>query len=139
MWRDLYRRMIDPEPFDPAFTEAISILRKSNRRELAHEDAAAQMLAVRFKVLRHRPPERDTSPLPADQVGVHEAMALLRRTIWGESRIELGEAWKEVSHGYGAFEIDGWRITAFKRSRGIKYLDRAVSPVGWDFRLVVSA
>jgi hypothetical protein len=35
-----------------------------------------------------------------------------------------------VVHTLGEFRIDGWRLTAFKRSRGIKYLDRAVATDG---------
>jgi hypothetical protein len=130
MWRDLYRRLIDFEHFDQAFTEATSILRNSNRGTLSPEEAAAHMLAVHSEALRHRPPEREIPPLPADQVGIDEAMAVTRRAICGEGRIELERPWREVFHCYGHFEIDGWKLIAFKRSRGIQYLDRAAAPDG---------
>jgi hypothetical protein len=87
IYRDLYRRLIDPAHFDRAFTEAISILRRSSCGELAQEEAAAYMLAVHSEALRRRPPDREIPQIPADQVGVHEAMAVLRRVITGESII----------------------------------------------------
>jgi hypothetical protein len=130
IYRDLYRRLMDPEHFDRAFTQAISILQSENRGTLATEEAAARKLAVHSEALRHRPPAREILPLPPDQVGVHEVMTLLRRAICGESRIEIERPWREVFHTLGRVEIDGWRLTAFKRSHGIKYLDRAVATDG---------
>lgn len=70
MYRDLYRRLIDPEHFDRALTDAICILRQANDAELTQEEAAARMFAIHSEALDHPPPERDIPPLPADQIGV---------------------------------------------------------------------
>jgi hypothetical protein len=86
------------------------------------------MRAVHSEALRHPPSPREIPLLPPDEVGVAEAMALLRRAISGESLIEIERPWPTLFHCYGNFEIDGWRLTAFKRNRGIKY--RAVAPDG---------
>ncbi len=131
MWRDMHRRSIDTDYFvNHAFDRAIAILGKSNRGELTREEAAAQMLAVHAEALHHPPPEREIPDLPADQVGVHEAMAVLRRAISGESNIVVDRPWRELFHGLGDFVIDGWKMCGFRRSDGIKYLDRAVSADG---------
>lgn len=130
MYRDLYRRLIDPDYFDGAFTDVIAILRQENAAKLGVEEAAARMFAVHSEALRHPPPQRDIPPLPADQIGVDEAMASLRRAICGVSHIKVEQPWREFVHGYGNFEIDTWKLIGFKRSRGIKYLDRAVAPDG---------
>jgi hypothetical protein len=130
MFRDRKRRLIDDEAFNTAFDAAIKVLRASNDGEISDIDASARMLAVHSRALRHRPPVREIPPLPSDQVGVAEVMALLRRAISGESRIEIERPWREVFHSLGKFEIDGWKLLAFKRNRGIKYMDRAVAPDG---------
>jgi hypothetical protein len=130
MLRDRSRRLIDDDAFDTAFNQAIEILRASNNRQIDDAEAAGRMLAVHSRALRHPPPPREILPLPPDEVGVAEAMALLRRAISGESRIEIERPWREVFHSLGKFEIDGWKLLAFKRNRGIKYLDRAVAPDG---------
>jgi hypothetical protein len=131
LWRDMHRRSIDTDYFvNQAFGRAIEILGRNNRGELTQEEAAEQMFAVHAEALRHPPPEREIPDLPADQVGVHEAMAVLRRAISGESHIVVERPWQELFHGLGDFEIDGWKMRGFKRSDGIKYLDRAVSADG---------
>ena len=88
MWRDMHRRLIDTDYFvNQAFGRAIEILGRSNRGELTREETEKQMFAVHSEALLHRPPEREIPRLPPDQVGVHEAMAVLRRAISGESHI----------------------------------------------------
>lgn len=59
----------------------------------------------------------------------------------GQHLRALPQQWATVLHCYGQFAIDGWKLTAFKRSYGIKYLDQAVAPDGrggtydsWDAR-----
>jgi hypothetical protein len=37
-------------------------------------------------------------PLPPGQVGVEEAMALLRRAISGETRVEVERPWPTLFH-----------------------------------------
>lgn len=130
IFRDLYRRLIREDAFDVAFDKALKILRACNNGEIDRDDAVARIAEVRSEALQQPPPPREISLLPADQVGVGEAMALLRRAIAGEARIDVDRPWKTVIHCYGEFQIDGWKLTAFKRSRGIKYLDRAVAPDG---------
>jgi hypothetical protein len=141
MFRDFHRRLIDQSEFDNAFGRAIEILGANNRGEINDIEASARMLDVHSRALRHRPPAREIPPLPLDQVGVDEATALLRRAISGESRIRLEQPWREVVHTLGRFEIDDWKLTAFRRNYGIKYLDRAVASDGrvgsydsWDAR-----
>ena len=119
MLRDRRRRLIEFE-----------ILRASNDGEIEPAEADRRMLSAHMEALRHPPPPREIPPLPPDQVNVDEAMALLRRAIYGQSHIELERPWREVFHSLGKFEIDGWEMLAFKRNRGIKYLDRAVAPDG---------
>jgi hypothetical protein len=131
MWRDMHRRLIDTDYFvNQAFDRAIAILGKSNRGELTREETEEQMFAVHSEALHHPPPEREIPGLPADQVGVGEVMAVLRRAIRGDSSILVDRPWREFFHGLGDFEIDGWKMRGFKRSDGIKYLDRAVSADG---------
>jgi len=130
MLRDFHRRLIDQGEFDKAFGRAIEILGASNRGETDEIDASGRMLAVHSEALRHPPEPREMPPLPDDQVGVAEAVALLRRVISGEVRIRLARPWREVIHTLGQFEIDGWKLIAFKRSHGVKYLDSAVAPDG---------
>lgn len=130
LYRDTYRRLIDPDAFDAAFDRAIEILRASNAGKIEREEAITRTLAIHSEALRHPPPPREIAPLRTDEVGVHEAMALLRRAIAGESLIELERPWGAVFHSYGQFAIDGWRLTAFRRNCGIKYLDAALSPDG---------
>jgi hypothetical protein len=131
MWRNLHRRSIDPDYFaNHAFSRAIAILRKRNIGEMTPEQAAEQIIAVHAEALRHPPPEREIAGLPPHQVGVDEVMAVLRRAISGESHIVVDRPWRELFHCVGHFEIDGWKLRGFKRSHGIKYLDRAVSPDG---------
>jgi hypothetical protein len=127
MYSDMHRRSIDHPAFNRAWRAGLEVLHAGNRGEIDDDTATARMSAIRSEAPRHPPPPRQIPPLPADQVGVHEAMALLRRAICGESHIALERPWKEVIYCHGAFEIDGWRMTAFKRSRGIKHLDRAVA------------
>ena len=131
MWRDMHRRLIDTDYFvNHAFDRATAILGKSNRGEMTPEEAAEQMLAVHSESLRHRPLERVIPRLPPDQVGVREAMVVLRSAICGESQIVVDRPWQELFHCLGDFEIDGWKMRGFRPSHGIKYLDRAVSPGG---------
>ncbi|RXH24205.1 hypothetical protein XH99_29530 [Bradyrhizobium nanningense] len=130
LYRDMYRRLIDPDAFDAAFDRATAVLRASIAGKIDCEEAITRLLAIRSEALRHPPPPREIAPLRADEVGVHEAMALLRRAIVGESHIELKYPWAEVFHSYGQFAIEGWKLTAFKRNYGIKYLDAALSPDG---------
>ncbi|TQF32973.1 hypothetical protein [Bradyrhizobium sp. UNPA324] len=130
LYRDAHRRLIDPDAFEAAFDQAIEVLRASNAGKIEREEATTRMLAIHAEALRHPPPPREIPPLRADEVGVHEAMALLRRAIAGESHIELEHPWAEVFHSFGQFTIEGWKLTAFKRNRGIKYLDAALSPDG---------
>lgn len=128
--RDAYRRLIDPDAFEVAFDRAIEVLRESNAGKIEREEATTRTLAIHAEALRHPPPPREISALRADEVDVHEAMALLRRAIAGESHIELEYPWAEVFHSYGQFAIEGCTLTAFKRNYGIKYLDAARSPDG---------
>ena len=131
MWRDMRRRSIDTDYFvRHAFGRAIEIMGKSNRGEIASEEAAEQMVAVHSEALLHRPPQREIPPLPRDHVGVDEVMAVLRNAIRGESDIVVDRPWRELFHCAGDFEIDGWKMRGFKRSHGVKYLDRAVSADG---------
>jgi len=130
LYRDAHRRLIDPDAFEAAFDQAIEVLRASNAGKIEREEATTRMLTIHAEALRHPPPPREIPPLRADEVGVHEAMALLRRAIAGESHIELEHPWAEVFHSYGQFTIEGWKLTAFKRNCGIKYLDAALSPDG---------
>ncbi|MEH2506668.1 hypothetical protein V1290_005479 [Bradyrhizobium sp. AZCC 1578] len=141
IYRDTYRRLIDPDAFGAVFDRAIEVLHASNNEEIEREEAVARMLAIHAEALRHPPPPPEIVPLRPDEVGVHDAIALLRRAISGQSRIELEQPWASVFHCYGEFEIDGWKLTAFKRGYGIQYLDAAVSPDGrvdtyssWDAR-----
>jgi hypothetical protein len=128
--RDRHRRLMDDEAFDTAFDRALNILRASNRGQIDSAEAARRMLVVRWGALQHPAARREIPPIPADEVGVAEAMALLRRAISGESRIEIERPWPTLFRCHGNFEIDGWKLTSFKRNRGIKYLDRAVAPDG---------
>jgi hypothetical protein len=130
IFRDRHRRLIDDDAFDSSFSRAIEILRASNRGEIDDIEASVRTLAVHSESLRHRPPEREIPPMPSDQVGVHEVMALLRRAICSESRIELEQSWRDVVHTLGRFEIDGWKLLGFRRNYGFKYLERAVAPDG---------
>lgn len=133
IWRDAHRRSIDLDHFvNDTFDRAIAVLRQSNRGELTPQEAGRQMLAVHCKALRHPPSEREIPPLPPGQVGVDEAIAVLRKAIRGESRIVVDCPWPELFHGLAEFEIDGWKMCGFKRSHGITYLDRAVAATnGW--------
>lgn len=130
LYRDTHRRLIDPNAFEAAFDRAIEVLRASNTGKIKREEAITRLLAIHAEALRHPPPPREIAPLRADEVGVDEAMALLRRAIARESHIELERPWAEVFHAYGQFAIEGWKLTAFKRNYGIKYLDAALSPDG---------
>lgn len=130
LYRDAHRRLIDPDAFEAAFDRAIEVLHASNAGKIKREEATTRMLAIHAEALRHPPPQHEIAALGADEVGVHEAMQLLRRAIAGESHIELEYPWAEVFHCYGQFVIEGWKLTAFKRNYGIKYLDAALSPDG---------
>lgn len=130
IYRDMYRRLIAPDAFHAAFDRAIEVLRASNNGAIDREEAVARMLAIHAEALRHPPPQREIATLRADEVGVHEIMALLRRAISGLSRIELERPWASVVHSYGQFVIEGWKLEAFKRSYGIQYLNQAVAPDG---------
>lgn len=57
-------------------------------------------------------------------------MALLRRAIAGEVRVVVMRPWKDVWHTNGDFSIDGWQLSGFKRSYGIKSVVEAISPDG---------
>ncbi|MBN9007558.1 MAG: hypothetical protein J0H40_19345 [Rhizobiales bacterium] len=131
MWRDVYRRKIDSGHFmRTVFNSYLKELRKLNRGEVDEVSAAARMLALHSEALRYPAPPREISPLPADQVGVAEVMALLRRAIAGEVRIVVAQPWSDVCHTHGDFSIDGWRLTGFRRNYGIKYIESATSPDG---------
>lgn len=130
LYRDTHRRLVDPDAFEAAFDRAIEVLRASNAGKIDREQATTRMLAIHSEALRHPPPPRKIATLRADEVGVHEAMALLRRAITSESHIELEYPWANVFHSYGQFAIERWKLTAFKRNYGIKYLDAALSPDG---------
>lgn len=131
MWRDVYRRRIDADFFmNSVFNSYIDDLRKLNRGEIDEVTASARMLALHSEALRHPSVQHEIPPLPDDQVGVAEVMALLRRAIAGEARIGVAQPWSDVYHSIGSFSIDGWRINGFKRNYGIKYIDSATSPEG---------
>ncbi|MBN9007153.1 MAG: hypothetical protein J0H40_17280 [Rhizobiales bacterium] len=129
MWRDVYRRKIDGDHFLRAvFNNYIEELRKLNRGEVDEATAAARMLALHSEALCHPPSPREIPPLPADEVGVDEVMALLRRAIAGEVRIVVAQPWSDVCHTHGDLSIYGWRLTGFRRNYGIKYIESATSP-----------
>lgn len=130
IWRDMRRRLIDEVTFHDSFKHGIEVLGQSNRREIDDITAANRMLDIHFEALMHPEPSREIPPLPADQVGVGEVMTRLRCVLAGDARIKLDHPWREIHHTYGEFEIDGWRIIAYRRSFGIKYIDSATAPDG---------
>lgn len=70
------------------------------------------------------------APVAAGEVGVEEVIDLLRRAIAGDARIVVERKWRDVWHTDGNFLIDGWRLSGFKRSYGIKYVSEAIAPDG---------
>lgn len=142
MWRDAYRRKIDPEAFmQRIFKQATGVLRRLNRDEIDEDTAAAQMLALHADAIRHPPAPREIQPLAASEIGVEEVMALLRRAIAGEASIIVSAPWRDVEHTYGDFSIGEWEFIGFRRARGINYIYEARAPGGrrgthesWDAR-----
>jgi hypothetical protein len=130
MWRDVYRRLIDSDHFLSSYNHALDIHRQWMRGEIDEITAAARTLALHSEALRHPPPPREIPPLPADEVGVAEVMALLRSALAGDARIVVAQPWSDVWHTEGDFSIDGWRMAGFKRSYGIKSVVEAISPDG---------
>jgi hypothetical protein len=131
MWRDVYRRRIDGEFYmQRVLNRSTEILRMLNCGEIDEITAAARMFALHSEALRNPPPPREIPPLPAGEIGVDEVMALLRRAIAGEARIVVEQPWKSVWHTEADFSIDGWRLTGFKRTHGIKSVVEAIAPDG---------
>jgi len=131
MWRDVYRQTIDVDFFTQnVFKRSTDILRLKNNGEIDELTASARMLALHSEALGRPPPAREIPPLPTGEVGVDEVMTLLRRAIAGEARILVRQQWKDVWHTEGEFEIDGWRLSGFKRIYGIKSMIEATAPDG---------
>ena len=130
MIRDGHRRLISEDAWKEAFPRATRILGQQNRGEIDPATAAGRMRAIHAEALRDPEPPREIPPLRADEVGVEEVTALLRRVIAGDATIEVKVPWKTVHHTYGGFTIDGWRFVGFRSSCGIKYVDNVVAPDG---------
>lgn len=128
LWRDRARRSVDEKAFLIAFDAMIAVLRsvRLEGRSLRNEN----LQAILDEARRHPEPSRELAPLPADQVGVDEVMAVLRRVIAGEACPVAEYPWRDVQHTLASFVVAGWRMTGFRRSYGIKYLDRAIAPGG---------
>lgn len=121
MWRDIYRRRIDASWFmEATFKRCAETTRALGAGEIDEITAAARMLALHSEALRHRPEPREIPPLPANEVGVDEVMALLRRAIAGEVDVVVD----------GDIVIDGWRLVGFKSGYGIRSIIEATAPDG---------
>ena len=132
IWRDTHRRLIEHDAFDVAFRAAIAVLRERNNDRIDEATAVERLQAIHAEALLHPVPLRKLllPPLRADEIGVGEVVALLRRVIAGESEIVVERPWSEVCHTHGLFEIDGWKFLAFKRNYGVKYIAGTVAPDG---------
>lgn len=131
MWRDIYRRKIDGEFYAQKIVRrTVDVMQRLDRGEIDEITASSRMLALHSEALQHPEPPREIPPLPADEVGVDEVMTLLRRAIAGEARIVVERPWTDIWHTDGAFAIDGWRLSGFKRRYGIKSMSEAIAPDG---------
>ncbi|SRR5258708_14538876 len=127
-WRDRARRSVDEKAFLVAFDAMIAALRSARLRERLPRNEDLQ--AIPDEARRHPESPREIPPLPPDQVGVEEVMAILRRVVAGNARPIVEYPWREVQHTLTSFVVDGWRMTGFRRSYGIKYPDHAIAPDG---------
>jgi hypothetical protein len=133
LWREWRRRRVSLE----AFHDAEDALHGLHRR-VWDEAEDPEPLMLRFEEIlaearRHSPARRELPPLPAAQVSVSEVMEVLRHVATGESRPELvqpKDGWKHLQHTCGEFRVDGWTIEAFRRDRGMKYVQQALAPDG---------
>ena len=132
IWREFQRGRVDRV----AFMAALDALRDLHEKVWTDgrdiEPLLPQLNEIAAEARRHPAPPKDLPPLNPNAVGVGEVMALLRKIAAGEHPVVMpeGSRWKDVQHGVGTFQVDGWTIKAFRRSTGMKYVQQATAPDG---------
>ncbi|WP_038935059.1 hypothetical protein [Bradyrhizobium japonicum] len=118
LWRDWRRRRVSDDAFEDA-REAPSVRVWDAAED--HGPLLPRIGEILTEARKHPPAMRQFPPLPPDQVGMAEVMAVLRRIANGSAHPQVGfpaNGWKHLWHGVGEFIADGWSIEAFKRNFG---------------------
>lgn len=134
LWRDLHRRTVSLDAYEAAVDRLGDIHRAVFDDAADHAPFMTELAEILSEARRH-PAEQTEIPPPAPgEIEVEEVIAVLRKIIRREAipRVIFPESgrWRELWHSIGEFEVDGWRIEAWKRNEGMNYVHLAVAPDG---------
>jgi hypothetical protein len=132
LWQDWNRRRIDDEAFKIAQQKLSDLHKRIWDDGEDWEPLAAEYGEILAEARLHPQPAKPLPPLPEGTVGVDEVMTVLRAIASGElvPKILTPAKWIDVHHTIGVFEAGGWRLEAFRRSSGMKYVQAVTAPDG---------
>jgi hypothetical protein len=133
LFREWHRGRVAAEAFATAHNAIYVIHRRVSDDGEDWQPLVPALAAILDEARQHPEPPKALEPLPSTKVSVAEVIDILRGIANEEivpHVIYPPQGWKTLFHTVGEFEAAGWRIEAFKRSEGMKYVQKATAPDG---------